>query len=127
MAKLNTTVPVLYCTRDNKTAVIITEMIVTENGDGFTVDINDYADNDGVVMHIKRKSFFKTAEEINGLYDMVSPMVDQTLPYSEKQIQTKEFAFLVYVQNDFIKDAAGNTIEGKTIYNLNPDQWEIKR
>lgn len=127
MAKLQTKIPVLYDARDCKIATVIVEMKVIENGNDFTVEINDFAENEGVTTHIKTKSFFKSAAEINGLYEMVSPMVDQSLPYSEREKQTKEFALLVFVQNDFVKDGEGKSMVGKTIYNLTPNDWEIKR
>ena len=56
---------------------------------------------------------------------MIKPAIDQNLPYSERIQRERDMALLVYVQTDFIKDQDGNIIEGKTIGNLNPDQWEI--
>ena len=125
MAKIQTKVPVLYDSRDHKFGKVIIEMNVTQNGAGHTIEVSDSSNVEGVITHLRRKTFYKTAEEINGLYDMVASMVDPELSYTEREASMKSYALLAFVQNDPIKDAEGKNIKGKTIYNLKPDDWEI--
>ena len=124
-AKIQSKVSVLYDAMDMKLAKIVIDMEVTRNDSNYTVTTNRYADNEGVQTLIKTKTFIKEFAEIDGLNEMIKPYIDYSLPYSERCQREEDLALLVYVQNDFIKDENGEAIPGKTICNLNPEDWEI--
>ena len=124
-AKIQSKVSVLYDAMDMKHGKIVIDMEVVRNESNYTVTTNRYADNDGVQTLIKTKTFIKEFAEIDGLNEMIKPYIDYNLPYSERCQREEDLALLVYVQNDFIKDENGEVIPGKTICNLNPEDWEI--
>lgn len=123
--KIQSTVPVLYDSIDKKWGKIIIEMEVIENDHNFTVITQRYSDCDGIVTFIRSKEFTKSFEEINGLYKAIKPHIDQTLPYIERVQRERDMALLFYVRTDFIKDENGNVLEGVTLADLLPEQWEI--
>ena len=124
-AKIQSKVSILYDAMDMKWGKIVIDMEVTRNDSNYTVITNRYAENDGVLTLIKTKTFIKEFAEIDALNEMIKPYIDYSLPYSERCQREEDLALLVYVQNDFIKDENGEVIVGKTICNLNPEDWEI--
>lgn len=124
-AKIQSKVPFLIDSIDRIWGKLIVEMELIENDYNFTINITRICDNNGVQTPLKPKQFTKEFEEINGLYEVVKTIVDQTLPYTERNQRERDMALLIYVQTDFVKDEEGNILEGKTIGNLNPEDWEI--
>ena len=124
-AKIQSKVSILYDAMDMKWGKIVIDMEVTRNDSNYTITTNRFAENEGVQTLIKTKTFIKDFAEIDGLNEMIKPYIDYNLPYSERCQREEDLALLVYVQNDFIKDENGDVIEGKTICNLNPEDWEI--
>lgn len=124
-AKIQSKVSILHDGVDMKWGKLVIDMEVTRNDSNYTVITNRYAENDGVLTLIKTKTFVKDFAEIDALNEMIKPYIDYSLPYSERCQREEDLALLVYVQNDFVKDEQGNVTVGKTIGNLNPEDWEI--
>lgn len=91
-------------------SVVSTETFQNEDGEETTVE---------VVKAFNTKSLFISSAEINTLFDAVKSKVDQSLPKFERDQETFKQAFLYYVQND-------RNSEGKLIYDLQPEQIEIR-
>lgn len=124
-AKIQSKVSILYDAMDMKWGKIVIDMEVSRNDFNYTITTNRFAENEGVQTLIKTKTFIKEFAEIDALNEMIKPYIDYSLPYSERCQREEDLALLVYVQNDFIKDENGEVIVGKTICNLNPEDWEI--
>lgn len=130
MAKLITTVPVLYDNRSNLSAKIMMEMIVgAKNGDCYQITVKDHIvteteTENGTALSFtfwKEKCMQIPVDTINGLFAYVASDIPPETTYSEREDLARELAFLVYVQGDVIAST------GKLIYRLEPQNFEIYR
>lgn len=143
MVRIKTKIPVLYDARENKYGIVVSQLEVKKNTLGYFSTITDFVEKESryipentegepieeqittYLEQINQKHITISNEEINTLFGLVNHQVPADLPYFEREQVLFSYAFLVYVQNDFIKDEKGRKIEGKTIYNISPDNWEI--
>lgn len=139
MVQIQTKKSVLYDARDNKFGKIVLQLETTPSQYGYEAIITDFVekstetqDSEGIPVigyyleKIRTKTLIITKDQINYLFGLVSAQIPTELPYFDREKMLFKYAFLAYVQNDFIKDASGQLITGKTIYNLNPSDWEVK-
>lgn len=140
MVKIRTKKQVMYCAREHKFSHITMEMTYIPTAEGYRATITDYID--ATTSHqdengeekevayqkqINSKNLLIPNEQINYLFGMVEPHIDKKLSRVEAEKLRHELAFLIFVQNDFIKDENGKIIQGKTVYNVAPDVWEVYR
>lgn len=140
MVKIRTKKKVMFCAREHKFSHITVEMRYIPTEAGYSATITDYIDKESTytdengveqthqyLMKINEKNITIPNEQINQLFAMVEPAVGKKLSRVEAEKLRHEMALLVFVQNDFIKDEQGEIIKGKTIYNLEPTEWEVYR
>lgn len=140
MVKIRTKKQVMYCAREHKFSHITVEMSYIPTTEGYRATITDYIDAETAHINeqgeeekvpypkqINTKNLLIPNEQINQLFAMVEPAVGKKLSRVEAEQVRHEMALLVFVQNDFIKDEQGEIIKGKTIYNLDPTEWEVYR
>lgn len=137
MIQIQTKQPILYNTRDYKFAKIKVQLELSQTDSGYNAVITDFAEvkiitettgepiESTISTLINRKNIFISEPQINYLFGMVDNVIPKEIPFFEREILLRQNAFLTYVQNDFIKDENGDLVTGKTIYNLNPSDWEI--
>lgn len=138
MAKIETNIEVLYDARDYKFGKIVIEMKKEKIGNMYNMEITDFVETtliteveNGVpttsisTSLLRAKPYQKSVEEIDSLYAMVNEMVDVSLPFTQRQDKIEALGLLLHVQNDFLKNSSGKST-GKTVYNLNPNVWQIK-
>lgn len=140
MVKIRTKKQVMYCAREHKFSHITVEMSYIPTAEGYRATIKDYIDAETTHINergeeekvsynkqINTKNLLIPNEKINQLFAMVEPAIGKKLSRVEAEKLRHEMALLVFVQNDFIKDEQGEIIKGKTIYNLDPTEWEVYR
>ncbi len=128
-----------YDARENKYGRIVMQMEPRQVPNGYQALITDYVekktitknpegeDVEGIYLQqINSKSVLIESEKINLLIQMLGKSIPASITYFEREKLLFQNAFLIYVQNDPIKDNAGNPIPGKTVYNLNSTDWEIR-
>lgn len=140
MVKIRTKRPVMYCAREHKFSHITVGMVYIPTTEGYDTTIKDYIDaetaredengeEEKIVYQksINEKKVFIPNEQINALFSQVEAFIPEKMSRVEAEKLRHELALLAFVQNDFIKDEQGEIIEGKTIYNLLPNDWEVYR
>lgn len=131
MTKIKTKVPVIVDIRDQKKAIISIEITnwAYNVGTGYTANVRDYIDKDlnpdyptgGLYMGtdtLKTKSKTYPQENINALFTALGEGIAVSDNYTTKMNSLIGEA-LLYITKTELTD-------GKTIYGLLPEDWEVQ-
>jgi hypothetical protein len=134
MAKLTSTVELIYDARHQRKSIIEIEITNWSERSGiFTAEITDFyfkpfsfVDDNGVLQTVSQRIQHSSrpinvpASQVALLSDMIAPMIPNGTPEPVRREIEKQYGLLHIVQNDFVDEA-----QTKCVYFTNPNEWTI--
>lgn len=119
---IQTKIPVVYGNRSEKLGIVKVEVRPLQNGsESNTYNVIDFEVIDGIENAIFSKEVTRTDGEIDQLDAYIEdnyPNELQGLGHEAKELKKLQLALMIDTQTNLLPS-------GKTIYGLNPEDWEL--